>query len=142
MIAEFSMWQGLAGGVLIGLSASLLMLLKGRIAGISGILSGVLERSDQWGWQAPFVVGLILAWPLYNLANGPITFEINENLVLLAIAGLLVGIGTRLGNGCTSGHGVCGMSRGSARSIAATFVFMAVAVLTVWVKRMITGDAL
>lgn len=142
MIAEFSAWEGLLGGALIGLSASVLMLLKGRIAGISGILGGVIERSQQMGWQAPFVLGLILAWPLYTVSHGPIPFEINDNLLLIAIAGMLVGIGTRLGSGCTSGHGVCGISRGSARSIIATVVFMAVAIVTVWLKRAITGEAL
>ncbi len=142
MIAEFSALEGLLGGAMIGLSASLLLLLKGRIAGISGIISGVLERGDQVSWQLPFVAGLILSWPLYTLVYGSIDFIVSPNLPLLAAAGLLVGLGTRLGNGCTSGHGVCGMARGSARSIVATAVFMLVAIATVWVKRQLTGDAL
>lgn len=141
-MAEFSMLEGLFGGALIGLAASLLLLLKGRIAGISGILSGVLTRSDQIGWQLPFVLGLIISWPLYERIHGDITFIVNDSLPLLALAGMLVGLGTRIGNGCTSGHGVCGISRGSRRSFIATVMFMLVAIVTVWLKRVLTGDAL
>lgn len=141
-MAEFSMLEGLLGGALIGLAASLLLLLKGRIAGISGILSGVLTRSDQIGWQLPFVLGLIISWPLYERIHGDITFIVNDSLPLLALAGMLVGLGTRIGNGCTSGHGVCGISRGSRRSFIATVMFMLVAIVTVWLKRVLTGDAL
>lgn len=142
MIAEFSPWEGLLGGMLIGLSATLLMALKGRIAGISGIVSGAIEGGTERSWQLPFVIALALSWVIYQSLVGPITMEIESNVVLLAVAGLLVGVGTRMGNGCTSGHGVCGMSRGSVRSITATCVFMAVAGITVYIKRHVLGGAL
>ena len=134
-MAEFSMLEGLFGGALIGLAASLLLLLKGRIAGISGILSGVLTRSDQIGWQLPFVLGLIISWPLYERIHGDITFIVNDSLPLLALAGMLVGLGTRIGNGCTSGHGVCGVARLSPRSLVATATFMLVGIVAASVLR-------
>ncbi|GGP24646.1 YeeE/YedE family protein [Silvimonas amylolytica] len=131
---HFSPWSALAGGALIGLAAGGLFLLNGRIAGISGILGGMFfnkpERTNTWRWA--FVAGLILApwlWRGFGVLPG---IQINASSVLLVIAGLLVGLGTRLGSGCTSGHGVCGLSRLSARSLVATLVFMAVGFVTVW----------
>lgn len=131
----FTPLPALAGGVLIGVAALLLLLGAGRIAGISGILSGVMLRPwSERGWRLLFVAGLIaggwlgFTWldlpaPQLNLADWPV----------LAIAGFLVGVGARLGNGCTSGHGICGIGRLSVRSIVATLVFMTTGALTVFV---------
>lgn len=123
------------GGALIGLSASLLLIVNGRVAGISGILGGLLQPArNDIGWRLAFVAGPLLAPLIYTAAAGvPPRVEINASAGLLIMAGLLVGVGTRLGTGCTSGHGLCGIGRGSPRSIAATAVFMATAVLTVFV---------
>ena len=120
--------MGLAGGLLIGASAALLLLLQGRIAGISGIAAGVLRGLPDAGTLA-FLAGLIGAPMLYAAFAGAPEIGVNPNLGLLIGAGLLVGIGTRMGSGCTSGHGVCGMSRFSLRSIVATLTFMAVAMI-------------
>lgn len=127
----------LAGGVLIGLSATLLLWLNGRVAGVSGIFNGVLfpHRGDV-AWRAAFLVGLIAAAGLYiALVPGAPQPRVDFPRAGLVVAGLLVGFGTRMGNGCTSGHGVCGISRGSTRSIAATLTFMATGVLTVFLAR-------
>ena len=136
----FTPGASLAGGVLIGLAAALMVVLLGRIAGISGIVGHLLQAStwrspQQWGWRAAFVVGLLaapLAWQLF--APLP-AVSMPSNPVLIIAAGLLVGFGTRLGAGCTSGHGVCGLSRLSLRSLAATLVFMGTGVATVLVLR-------
>ena len=128
------------GGLLIGLSAGALALLNGRIAGISGILGGLLQAgaSDR-AWRAAFVAGLVMA-PLAQVLLAPVlSSHVPRNLPLLAAAGLLVGFGTRLGGGCTSGHGVCGLARRSPRSLAATLVFMGVAAVTVFVTRHLLG---
>ena len=128
------------GGVLIGLSAVLLMASIGRIAGISGIAQGVFSGSPgDRGWRAAFIVGLIVA-PLLMIAGGdaPIGAPV-VGLPLMALAGLLVGFGTRLSNGCTSGHGVCGTSRLSRRSLLATVVFMVSGAATVLVMRHLLG---
>jgi len=118
-----------------------LLLLNGRIAGISGILGGLLAPpSPETGWRAAFVAGLVLAPLAYAGLGGslpPVT--VGASFPLLILAGLLVGFGARLGGGCTSGHGVCGIGRGSPRSLAATGTFMAVAVLTVLVVRHLVG---
>ena len=126
------------GGVLIGISAVLLMGLSGRIAGISGIVGGLLppKAADDWSWRAAFVIGLVLAPLLYRLATGTTGIGApTVGLPVLIAAGLLVGIGTTLGGGCTSGHGICGMARLSLRSIAAVATFMGAAIVTVFIVR-------
>lgn len=127
----------LAGGVLIGLSATLLLWLNGRVAGVSGILNGVVfpHAGDVW-WRAMFLLGLIIAAGLYMaLVPGAPLPRTDYSRVALAVAGLLVGFGTRMGNGCTSGHGVCGLGRLSMRSLAAVLTFMATAIATTFVVR-------
>jgi len=132
-----SWMQALAGGVLIGISATLLLWLTGRIAGISGILGGVLmPRSGDVTWRAAFLVGLIGAGAAYLwLVPGADAQRQGFPPLLLVIAGLLVGFGTRMGNGCTSGHGVCGLGRLSMRSFAAVLTFMATAMATTCIVR-------
>ncbi|MGY3943076.1 YeeE/YedE family protein [Aeromonas tecta] len=130
-----SQWLfALGGGMLVGLSALLLMLFNGRVAGISGILGGALQHKDAWRWL--FLLGLgmgsLLAFSL-GWASLPI-LAVLPPWPWVMVAGLLVGIGTRLGNGCTSGHGICGVGRLSRRSLVATCTFMATAVLTVFVS--------
>ena len=132
-MAPFDPVAAATGGALIGLSAVLLMLLTGRIAGISGIL-GDLVSSDR-AWRIAFVLGLIAA-PLVLSAGGhALSAPAMPGLAVVAVAGLLVGFGTRLGGGCTSGHGICGFARLSPRSIAATMTFMIVAILVVAIAR-------
>lgn len=133
---EFTPWASLAGGVLIGLAAALLVLFNGRIAGISGILGGLLRpRAGDVGWRAAFVLGLVAAPVLWRLFAELPPLRLEAGYVLLAAAGLLVGVGTRCGSGCTSGHGVCGLSRLSPRSLVATLTFMATGFATVYVMR-------
>jgi hypothetical protein len=129
--------SGLFGGTLIGLAAAGLMLLTGRIAGVSGIFGGLLAlRPADQGWRIAFVAGLIAAPLLATLVGRPLPAPtMASNLALVALGGLLVGFGSRMGNGCTSGHGVCGFARLSARSIAATAIFMTTAVITVAIVR-------
>jgi uncharacterized membrane protein YedE/YeeE len=123
----FTPYSALLGGLLIGLSAVLLIAATGRVAGISGILGGLLKpQTNETLWRATFVLGLITAPWLYTATMGPFEFESPRSTVALIVAGLLVGYGTRLGSGCTSGHGVCGLSRLSPRSLVATGVFMGV----------------
>lgn len=139
--SSFTPWASLAGGVLIGLAVAMLVLFNGRIAGISGVLAGVLRpvRGDVT-WRAAFVAGLVLA-PLAWLLFGPLPrLHVDASLPVLVVAGLLVGIGTRVGSGCTSGHGVCGLSRGSQRSLAATATFMAAGFAVVFVVRHLLGS--
>lgn len=136
----FTPWSALAGGVLIGLAAGLMMVLLGRIAGISGILGGLLQGATwgsvrQWGWRAAFVGGLLAAPLLWQLFAPLPAMQMPSNPVVIIVAGLLVGFGTRMGSGCTSGHGVCGLSRLSLRSLAATLMFMATGALTVFIMR-------
>lgn len=136
----FTPWSSLAGGVLIGLAAALMVVLLGRIAGISGILGGLLQRATwgsvrQWGWRAAFVAGMLLAPLLWQMFAPLPAMQMPSNPVVIIVAGLLVGFGTRLGSGCTSGHGVCGLSRLSMRSLAATLMFMATGVATVFIMR-------
>ena len=129
---------GLIGGSMIGLSSLMMLLLLGRITGISGILTGVItwNKNDGLPWRVAFIGGLILGAVLYQIFFGKaLPIEMQASGPLLIVAGVLVGIGTRLGSGCTSGHGVCGIARRSPRSIASTATFMAVAVLTVYVTR-------
>ncbi len=140
-MTEFTPVASMLGGLLIGLAAALLLLVNGRVAGVSGILGQALWPSagEERGWRTAFVLGLPLGASIVAYLNGPLIVEIETRPTMLIVAGLLVGFGTRLGNGCTSGHGVCGMSRGAARSIAATSTFMAVAVVTVFLVRHVFG---
>lgn len=133
----FTPWPALAGGLLIGLASAVLVLLAGRVAGISGIVGGLLRPvAGEWGWRLAFVAGLLAApWVYGLLAGSPQTPHVDASWAWLLPAGLLVGIGTRYGAGCTSGHGVCGLSRLSPRSAVATLVFMAAGVATVAVLR-------
>lgn len=133
---HFTPLSGLIGGALIGLASALLMLSAGRLAGISGILGGSLTTSSDRVWRLAFVAGLIAAAVIGPLFGTPGAARLpSANLVLYAAAGLLVGFGSRMGNGCTSGHGVCGFARFSARSITATLVFMGAAIITVAIVR-------
>ena len=135
-MAPFDPLSAAIGGTLIGLAATLLMLLTGRIAGISGILGDLLERgSSDHAWRLAFAAGLIAAPLVLALGGHALADPAMPSSIIIAIAGLLVGIGTRLGGGCTSGHGICGISRLSPRSIAATVTFMAVAMLVVAIMR-------
>jgi uncharacterized protein len=136
----FTPVASLAGGVLIGIAVAMLVLLNGRVAGISGIVGGLLRpaRGDA-AWRVAFVLGLLSAPLAYALfAPWPLP-RIDASFTLLVIAGLLVGIGTRYGGGCTSGHGVCGVSRLSPRSLVATLAFMAAGFATVFVARHVLG---
>ncbi|MFM8899293.1 MAG: YeeE/YedE family protein [Burkholderiales bacterium] len=135
----FTPWSALGGGLLIGLAAALFVVLNGRVAGISGIVGGVLrpQRGDI-AWRLAFVGGLVLAplfWALFQPLAAP---RIDADLPLLIVAGLLVGLGTRYGAGCTSGHGVCGLSRLSPRSVVATLSFMGAGFATVgWLRHVV-----
>ena len=135
-IVNFTQISALSGGLLIGLSVALFFILKGRMIGISGIASNFLISKDNRIENFLFLVGLILAPLIYNLISSKeINISISNSLFLLIIAGIMVGFGTRLSNGCTSGHGISGISRFSLRSIIATITFMLVGILTV----LITG---
>lgn len=136
----FTPWSSLAGGALIGIAAAMLALLNGRIAGISGVLGGLLKpvRGDI-GWRVAFVAGLLSAPLLYLLLGKVMRPQIDASYTALLLAGLLVGVGTRYGSGCTSGHGVCGLSRLSGRSLAATAAFMGAGFITVFVTRHLFG---
>jgi len=129
-------WDALRGGMLLGLAAALLLVMNGRIAGISGIVSGLLKPvKGEVSWRFLFVLGMVISGALAPLLG----FSVPESLPVTSVfwvvlAGLLVGIGTKLGNGCTSGHGICGMGRLSKRSIVATCVFMVVAFVTVFFR--------
>jgi uncharacterized membrane protein YedE/YeeE len=131
---HFTPWASLAGGALIGLAAAMLVLLNGRVAGISGIVGGLLvPRGGDIGWRLAFVGGLLVA-PL-AMSFHEVNPRIDAGFGTLALAGVLVGIGTSYGSGCTSGHGVCGLSRLSPRSLVATVAFMAAGVATVYIAR-------
>lgn len=140
-MATFSPVTALLGGMMIGLAAAIMLIFNGKIAGISGILGGVLNpQKGEWGWRAVFLVALILGGLLVPLLQGrDFTITMEAPWWGLIIAGYLVGFGTRLGNGCTSGHGVCGLARFSPRSLAATLTFMGVAALTVTIVRHALG---
>lgn len=139
---HFTPWSALAGGVLIGLAATLLVLCNGRILGISGIVGGLLRPGNDRGWRIAFLLGLFSA-PFVYAALAPADRVaapvIDAGWGTLALAGLLVGYGTRLGSGCTSGHGVCGLSRRSPRSLAATLAFIGAGVAVVFVVRHVPG---
>lgn len=132
---NFTPWSALAGGALLGLSAVILLLFRGRIAGISGILAGLFTpHKGDTSWRVLFLIGMMLGAVIllpmgFSIADMP-----QGSTLLYVAAGLLVGIGTKLGNGCTSGHGICGMGRFSKRSIVATLVFMAVAIFVVLLR--------
>lgn len=133
---HFTPWASLAGGMLIGLSAAVFVLFNGRIAGISGILGGLLEwPKGDIAWRVAFLAGLIGAPLVYGAVLTLPEVRIDADFPTLIIAGLLVGVGTRYGSGCTSGHGVCGLSRMSPRSLVATVAFMLAGFATVFVVR-------
>ncbi|SEJ83953.1 YeeE/YedE family protein [Paraburkholderia diazotrophica] len=139
-LIHFTPGLSLAGGLIIGLAAAALVLFNGRIAGISGILGGLLNwpRNDI-GWRLAFLVGLVGVPVIAGLLGKPAHLDIEADWREIVVAGLLVGIGTRYASGCTSGHGVCGLSRGSVRSLVATATFMAAGFLTVFVQRHLIG---
>ncbi|HAY47154.1 MAG TPA: hypothetical protein DCY55_12850 [Gammaproteobacteria bacterium] len=143
METEFTPFMSLLGGALIGLSAVILMAAHGRIAGISGLISRIIPPSTNRKEQPQnliFIVGLLLAAPLWFLLPAQLPVQlVSSNYLLMAIAGLLVGFGSVIGNGCTSGHGVCGISRLSGRSIVATLTFMGTGFLTVFILRHMAG---
>ncbi|PWQ93729.1 YeeE/YedE family protein [Leucothrix arctica] len=127
------------GGVLIGLSATLLLLLLGRIAGISGIVWAAITETGQRTWRLIFLGGVIFGGSLFHWVSGVPIPEGNDNWLLAIIAGLIVGVGVKLGSGCTSGHGVCGIGRLSMRSLTATITFMVAGIVTVAVVNTVTG---
>ena len=137
---EFTPWVSLAGGALIGLSAAMLIVLLGRVAGISGMAGALLQLPtwsslQQWGWRLAFMLGLVAAPLVWQIFAPLPAMQMPSNPLVIIAAGLLVGFGTRMGSGCTSGHGVCGLSRLSMRSLAATLAFMASGAATVFVVR-------
>jgi uncharacterized membrane protein YedE/YeeE len=133
---HFTPWSSFAGGLLIGVAVAAFVLIHGRVAGISGILGGLLRPAGQdVGWRIAFIVGLFAAPALYGLFNRLPVATIEAGFPVMVLAGLLVGVGTRYGSGCTSGHGVCGIARLSPRSLAATATFMAAGFVTVFVVR-------
>ncbi len=138
--ANFTPWASLAGGALIGLAASLFVLFNGRIAGISGILGGLLQwpKGDS-AWRLAFLLGLVAAPLAYGLFAPLPVARVDAGTATLLVAGLLVGLGTRYGSGCTSGHGVCGLSRLSPRSLVATLAFMGAGFVTVFIVRHLIG---
>lgn len=132
--AHFTPWSSLAGGILIGLATSIFLFFNGRIAGISGIVGGLLHPAKgDIGWRMAFVLGIILSPLSFGFAAALPDGRIDARTMTLIAAGLLVGVGTRFGSGCTSGHGVCGLSRRSPRSIVATMSFMLAGFATVYV---------
>lgn len=133
---HFTPWTALAGGVLLGLASAAFVLINGRILGISGIVGGLLRpRVGDVGWRVAFVLGMLAAPALYWLVAGPTQPRIDAGWGTVVAAGLLVGVGTRYGSGCTSGHGVCGLSRMSPRSLIATLAFMGAGFVTVFLMR-------
>ena len=133
---HFTPWASLAGGILLGLASALFVLVNGRILGISGILGGLLKpKSGDVAWRVAFVLGLLVAPALYAALRGPWSVRIEAGWGTVVLAGLLVGVGSRVGNGCTSGHGICGLSRLSLRSLVNVLTFMVSGVITVFVLR-------
>lgn len=137
---DFTPFSSLLGGAMIGLSASLLLFTHGKVAGISGMFGGVvLPSGGQRGYRASFLLGLVLAGALLRVVRPQSFAAAPVSVGAIVVAGLLVGFGTRLANGCTSGHGVCGLSRLSVRSLAATMTFMGTGTITVFVVRHLLG---
>ncbi len=136
-MADANIYGGLLGGALIGLAAALLLLVNGRIAGVSGICAGLISANPlrEKFWRAAFVMGLVSGSALYGWIHGATPLRLQTGSAGLLLAGLLVGFGTRLSSGCTSGHGVCGLARRSPRSLVATITFIAFGVLTVYLTR-------
>jgi uncharacterized membrane protein YedE/YeeE len=132
----FTPWSALAGGMLIGLATAMFALLNGRVAGISGVLGGLFKpvRGDI-GWRTAFIAGIVAAPAIYALVATLPAMQIDASYAMLIAAGLLVGVGTRYGSGCTSGHGVCGLSRLSPRSLVATAAFMGAGFVVVFLLR-------
>lgn len=142
MLEPLSPALAIGGGLLIGAAAALLLMLTGRIAGVSGMFATVVRIADAgppWKLAAAFVIGLPIGAAITSLLVRRPDIEVTSSVPLLIAAGLLVGFGTRLGNGCTSGHGVCGIGRLSPRSIAATLAFMAAAIAIVFIVRHVVG---
>jgi len=137
---HFTPWASLFGGIVIGLASALLLLFNGRIAGISGIVGALLrpQRGDI-SWRLAFVAGLVISPLVFALVAQLPSLQIDAGYPTLVIAGLLVGVGTRYGAGCTSGHGICGLARRSPRSIAATIAFMCAGFVTVYIVRHLAG---
>ncbi len=137
---HFTPWASLGGGALIGVAAALFVLLNGRVAGISGVIGGLFRPAKgEIGWRLAFVAGLVLAPALWLLFGALPELDVEASEGLLVMAGLVVGISTRYGSGCTSGHGVCGLSRFSLRSLVATGAFMVAGFVTVFVARHLLG---
>lgn len=133
---NFTPWSALAGGALLGLSASLLMLFSGKIAGISGVIAGLLNpQKHESSWRAAFLTGMIASLALLTPFGFSLPGNSGQSIIIISIAGILVGFGTRLGNGCTSGHGIIGIGRFSKRSIIATITFMVTAIVVVFVRK-------
>jgi len=133
---HFTPWASLSGGILLGLASALFILVNGRILGISGIVGGLFRpRTGDVGWRLSFVLGMLVAPLLYAAVVGLPAVRIDAGWATLMVAGVMVGFGTRYGSGCTSGHGVCGLSRLSPRSVVATLAFMAAGFVTVYLVR-------
>lgn len=140
MVEDFNPLNGFLGGLMIGAGALLLLLCNGRIAGISGIMGNLFANARETGWRLAFLVGLVAAPFIWLVATGgSYNIEITDSVLLLVAGGLLVGFGTRMGSGCTSGHGVCGLGRASPRSITATLIFIGIAMVTVYIMRHVVG---
>lgn len=142
MATEFTPWSALLGGVMIGLAAVLLMALRGRILGATGILAGLVIPNGlaDWAWRAAMVAGMITGPLVYLLITGDFpAIEVPVSRGMLVLGGLAVGVGVSFAGGCTSGHGVCGLARSSPRSLAATMTFMATAFATVYLTRHVLG---
>jgi uncharacterized membrane protein YedE/YeeE len=137
---HFTPWLSLGGGIVLGIASAMFILLNGRILGISGIVGGLLRpKAGDVTWRVTFVLGLLAAPWVYLAVAGPLQPRIDAGWAMVIVAGLMVGIGTRYGAGCTSGHGVCGLSRLSPRSLVATLSFMAMGFATVFVLRHVLG---
>ena len=133
---HFTPWMSLVGGIVLGFASALFILFNGRVLGISGIVGGLLRpKTRDIVWRLSFLLGMLVAPSLYVAFIGPMVATIDASWAMVIVAGLLVGIGTRYGSGCTSGHGVCGLSRMSPRSLVATLSFMAAGFITVFLLR-------
>ncbi|WP_025819890.1 YeeE/YedE family protein [Shewanella marina] len=135
-MTDFTPISALLGGALLGISALLLLLFNGKIAGISGMLNAAFSKQAGKSWRISFLIGLMIAPLILSHSQWQLPQHIETHWITILIAGLLVGIGTRIGSGCTSGHGVCGLGRLSTRSLVATITFMSVAVLTVFITQL------